>query len=248
MIIIRVHEVDPRSLLGLEREQESQNVLLALGVAHDLANLLTAIGCNARALYAHPGADRAELSEDIAQCADEGALLMRDFLDFMRARPLHIERLRIDDVVKANLRLLRAVVPRDVEFSIELSAECVEAFADRRLLSHVLVNLAANARDAMGKGGTIGIFTHLSSAEDSSGWSSPDVRVVLGISDTGVGIPDEHMNRVLQPYFTTKETGTGLGLSTTRLAVLEMGGELTLRSEVGRGTTVLVSFPRARAS
>ncbi len=208
---------------------------LAGGIAHDFNNLLMGILAYSRvtAEELEPGPTRAAL-EEIGAAANRGIALTRRLLAFSRGRTLRLEPTSIDDVVRANESMLRQVLTEDVELDFRLEAQA-RVLADPGLIKQILINLLINARDALPVGGGIRVRTRASGSE-----------VVLEVQDDGCGMPPEVAARIFEPFFTTKAPGkgTGLGLSTVQRIVGQLSGRIELASEVGRGTTFRLVFPR----
>ena len=127
---------------------------------------------------------------------------------------------------------------RRVRVEPEFAASVPLIQADRQQMRQVFLNLLTNASDAMPEGGTLTVRTNLATLAGGK-------RVVIEFADTGVGIPAEHVSKVMEPFFSTKEEGkgTGLGLAICRRAVQEHGGTVHIASEVGKGTTILIALP-----
>jgi len=227
---------------------------LAGGIAHDFNNLLAVITGYADLLLTRPGASaqRREL-EEIRSAGENAARLVRQLLAVGRRQLLKPEPLQLDAVVHATLDMLRPLVGEDVEIRLRLADDLGQVEADRGQMEQVVLNLAANARDAMPRGGTLEIETaNVDLAEAARIGASAVPRgawVVLGISDTGTGMDAELQERVFEPFFTTKVPGrgTGLGLSSVFGIVAQSGGVVTLESEVGRGSSFRIYLPRLLA-
>jgi two-component system cell cycle sensor histidine kinase/response regulator CckA len=211
---------------------------LAGGVAHDFNNLLTVIGSNADLglELARDGNATVEEFREIRAAVDRAAALTRQLLAFSRRQVLAPGAVSINDIVLDAERMLRRVIGEDVVLETQLDELAGEVIADRGQLEQVLMNLVVNSRDAMPDGGLVVISTQ----------RARDGKVALAVSDTGTGMVSETMARAFEPFFTTKELGkgTGLGLSTVYGIAQQSGGDVSIRSAPGAGTTVTVSLPQ----
>ncbi len=224
---------------------------LAGGVAHDFNNLLTAILGYSERLMTLAGADEAvrTCAESIIVAAERGADLTGQLLAFGRRQVLQPTVLDVNAVIADLHRLLRRLLPEDVEIVTDLEAELDPVRADRSLLEQVILNLAINAGDAMPGGGRLTLATR--QVTDDSGPSDPALameggsRVHLSVEDTGTGIDEAIRDKIFEPFFTTKDPsrGTGLGLATVYSAVRQSGGRVELVSEVGVGSRFVVILP-----
>lgn len=227
---------------------------LAGGVAHDFNNLLTAIEgfthLAASGLPAdHPA--RADLDEVVA-CVNRGADLTQQLLAFSRQQPVLASVVDANEVLGDIERLLRRLIGDDIRVACQLAPERACLLMDRGQLEQVLMNLAINARDAMPKGGTLAFSLELTGPEGApSGIETTAARFVrLRVEDSGEGIAETVLPHVFEPFFTTKGVGkgTGLGLSTCYGIVKQAGGEITVKSWVGLGTTFDVYLPHCEHS
>ncbi len=226
---------------------------LAGGVAHDFNNLLLVISGFAGLLQRQLRDDDPRLREvnAISQAADRASKLTRQLLAFGRKQVLQPQPLDINEVVKDIRRMLSRMLGEDITIEVDLASElaCVEA--DPGQLEQVLLNLAVNARDAMPDGGRIRFSTrNIEIDEDMASTFDglePGNHVLLSIEDNGVGMDVATQSQVFEPFFSTKERdkGSGLGLSTVYGIVKQSGGDITLRSRVGRGTRIDVYLPWA---
>ncbi|MGQ0804722.1 MAG: PAS domain S-box protein [Actinomycetota bacterium] len=229
---------------------------LAGGVAHDFNNLLTAItGYTALLLDATAEGDpRREDLEEIAHAGTRAAKLVDQLLSFSRRKMVQPTELDLGEVVESMRSLVDRLLPADIEVVTELSAGLDPIEADRSQIEQVLMNLVVNARDAMPDGGRILIETTDAKLDEDSVAAHvgvvPGSYTVLAISDDGVGMDAATRARVFEPFFTTKDVGqgTGLGLSTVYGIVTQAGGQVTVYSEPGRGTTFRVYMPSVEAS
>ena len=224
---------------------------LAGGVAHDFNNLLTVIMSYGAMLVERldPGEDREDVQE-ITAAADRAAGLTRQLLAFSRQQVMQPRVMDLNDVIGGLEKMLHRLIGEDVELQITLDPRIEAINADPGQLEQVLMNLVVNARDAMPGGGRLTITTSNSelSAESATGTlRAPDGQyVMLAVSDSGCGMSRAVQQRIFDPFFTTKEQGrgTGLGLATVYGIVKQSGGEIYVYSEVGRGTTFKIYFPR----
>jgi len=186
----------------------------------------------------------------IRQAAERGANLTQQLLAFSRKKMLEVECIALNTVITDFVRLLRRLIGEDVILATSLDPKLGCIKADVAQVQQILMNLAVNARDAMPHGGTLIIETAETQLEESFLKSHPEAKpgryVVLTVGDTGTGISPQVMSHIFEPFFTTKEQGkgTGLGLSTVYGLVRQHEGIITAESEIGKGTTFHVYFPR----
>lgn len=206
---------------------------LAGGVAHDFNNLLTVVAGYADFVEDMSDEGAAEAAEQLRATYQRGNLLTRQLLAFARREVASPAPLDLAQVLRGLEKLLARLVGEQVRVEIVAEEEC-PIVADRGQLEQVIINLAANARDAMPGGGTL----HFCLKQDAND-------VVLEASDTGVGMDDAIRERIFDPFFTTKPRGkgTGLGLSTVHGIMVQARGRITVASERGRGSTFFLSWP-----
>jgi PAS domain S-box-containing protein len=220
------------------------------GVAHDFNNLLMIVSGHAQSLKNRLSEARdLRAVQAIETAANRGENLTRQLLAFARTLPLDPTVISLPDTVQAIRDVLAGTMHVNIAFSIDVPPDTWPVRVDKSELDLALVNLAVNARDAMPDGGTIAIYAEnlRLSANDAPNGTAGDY-VALRIADTGCGIPPELLERVAEPFFTTKgpEKGTGLGLSQVYGLAQRSGGAMDIDSVVGRGTTVTVYLPRSR--
>jgi PAS domain S-box-containing protein len=226
---------------------------LAGGVAHDFNNLLTAILSNAEFLRDDLPGDSAlrDDVEEIRKAADRAAILTRQLLSFARRQVVQPRLLDLNEIALAMDKLLRRLIGEDIELVSMLSPEPWPIWADAGQIEQVLANLAVNSRDAMPHGGKLTIETSNVTLDSDytavHAEASPGDYVLLAVSDTGHGIPEDARPRIFDPFFTTKPEGkgTGLGLATVHGIVHAAGGHIWVYSEPGHGATFKVYLPRA---
>ncbi|MBM4193654.1 MAG: response regulator [Gemmatimonadetes bacterium] len=224
---------------------------LAGGVAHDFNNLLMAISGYAELVMLDLPED-APGREDLRAlltAADRGARLTRQLLAFGRRQVLHAVPLDLNTVLREMEGVLRPLTAGDVTLQTRLGTEAMMVQADRAQIEQVLVNLVANARDAMPRGGVVSIETDHITIGETTPRPHPSVQqgdyVRLTVRDTGIGMHPEVQARLFEPFFTTKPRGqsTGMGLATVYGIVKQSGGFITVESEWGRGSVFRVLLP-----
>ncbi len=251
--ILIVREITERrrqeaELRALHRVESMGHFTASL--VHDFNNLLTPIACLSGSLELDlPAGREREMASDLRGAAEKAAALARQTLMWVR-RELPRAELVDPAVVLAELRsVLERVVGSEVRVELAVAAPCGAVSLDRERLEHALLNLAANARDAMPIGGTLILSAAKVVLEEGQRDLLGDARggayVSVAVTDSGVGMKSEVREQIFRPFFTTKESGkgTGLGLDAVRRFVAESGGCIAVRSEEGRGTTVSMYFP-----
>jgi two-component system cell cycle sensor histidine kinase/response regulator CckA len=235
----------------LRHAQRLTNVArLAGGVAHDFNNLLTVInGCCQLLLKSLPPSEETlrAMVEPIEQAGSRGAELTRRLLAFSRQEPAATTLVNLNDVIKDVQPMFAPLIGETVRLSMNLEPSLRLVRADAGEITQILMNLVANARDAMPDGGTIVLRT--SNVDLFSGGASPASNsfVELVVRDSGCGMSEEVRARIFDPFFTTKPVGqgTGIGLATVRRIVAQAGGEIDVDTAIGRGTAMRIRLPRA---
>lgn len=226
----------------LESERLNALTLLAAGVAHEIGNPLNSLDIHLqlleRKLKKLPPGDRAPLEEHLDTSRREIQRLdtiLRQFLEAIRPTSPQRERCELHDVLRDTLKLLEPeLASRNIAVELDLAEGFPAMELDSTQFQQVFYNLVRNAYQAMPSGnGRIKIST-----------SFNDYECRISIADTGKGIDPEQMGSLFEPYQTTKESGTGLGLLIVRRVVREHGGEIEVESEPDVGTTILIHLPR----
>ena len=224
---------------------------LAGGVAHDFNNVLTAIiGFSDLLLAKHRPTDPAFADiMNIKQNANRAANLVRQLLAFSRRQTLRPEVLSLTDVISDLGNLLGRLLGEKVELKVVHGRDLGMVKVDVNQFEQVVINLAVNARDAMPNGGTLTVRTSNASvsAQQSGDLSMPPGDYVLcEVQDTGTGIPKDIVDKIWEPFFSTKDVGkgTGLGLSTVYGIIKQTGGFIFCDSVVGQGTVFRIYLPR----
>jgi len=243
--LVLAHDVSER--MRLERrlaDAEKMEAIgrLAGGVAHDFNNLLTVIAGYAEILQDRDGGEEAA---EISRAAGQAAALTHQLLAFSRRQVLHPRVLDLNEIVAGMETMLHRIIGDDVIVATRLAPRLAPVEADRAQLERVILNLAANARDAMPDGGALTIETANVDFDVRYGEIEPGEHVLLAISDTGHGMDERVTKHLFEPFFSTKETGTGLGLATVFGVVKQSGGAIYVYSEPGRGSTFKIYLPAA---
>ncbi len=227
---------------------------LAGGVAHDFNNLLTAmIGFTDLLLQRHGVGDPsfADLIQ-IKQNANRATALVRQLLAFSRKQPLLPKLIDITDSFADLSQMLKRILGEKIKLEINHGNDLGYVKVDPNQFSQVIINLAVNAKDAMNNQGKLIISTYTSRIAEKFTFGedtiTPGEFVVIDVTDTGCGIPQENLNRIFDPFFSTKEnivgSGTGLGLAMVYGIVRQTEGFIKVSSVVGKGTTFSIYLPR----
>jgi PAS domain S-box-containing protein len=225
------------------------------GIAHDFNNLLAVISLNADFVgdALEKGSSAAESLESMTQVVDRGAELTHRLLAYSRQQTLESKVTDANGLVTGMTDMLRRTLGETIEIETVLADDLLRTWVDPHQLENALLNLAINARDAMPKGGKLTIETaNIALDEDyaaAQGDVAPGDYVRLSVSDSGMGMAPEVIERVFEPFYTTKDVGkgTGLGLPMIYGFVKQSGGHVTIYSEQGRGTTVHLYLPATEA-
>ena len=220
------------------------------GLAHDFNNLLTVIIGNLAALQDHRPNDEElnEFVEPALQSARRGVQLIKRLLTFSRQQPLEPQAVDIGRLIAGMSKLVRRSVPESIAVSTDLASASIHALVDPGQLESALLNFALNARDAMPEGGRIHIAARpveLEHAEAEAFEIAPGAYAMIEVADNGCGMDAATLARVYEPFFTTKRfgLGSGLGLSMAYGFVKQSGGGISIRSQPGQGSTVLMVLP-----
>jgi two-component system NtrC family sensor kinase len=216
---------------------------LAAGVGHEINNPLAIIdqktGLIEDLLMISPDFEHKEtIKKSLASVntsVERCKAITHRLLGFARRTDVFVEPLNVNEIIREVLQFLEnSMVYSRIEVDLQLHDDLPQIVSDRMQLQQIFLNILNNAIDAIGKDGVITIFTHMIAGE---------VRVV--IQDNGIGIEEEVLSQIFEPFFTTKETGkgTGLGLSITYGLIKKLGGDITVRSHVGKGTAFTITIP-----
>jgi len=253
------HKQDEKEKNGLEKRLKQAQKMEAIGtiaggIAHDFNNILFPIIGMSELLMEDLSKDsiQYENAREILTAGKRGADLVNQILAFSRQSEHQMSPTRIQIVLKEILKLTRSTIPSYIEINHDIKQDCGMIMADPTQIHQIAMNIITNAYHAMETGdGKISVLlreTELALSDVPSKHIQPGKYALLSFSDTGSGIPPELMDKVFDPYFTTKEKGkgTGLGLSVVYGIVREHKGDITVYSEIGKGTTFNIYLPLIR--
>jgi two-component system, cell cycle sensor histidine kinase and response regulator CckA len=242
----------------LMRAQKMEAVSrLAGGVAHDFNNLLTVIAGYSRMILdelpSQELPEYAELrvyAEEIGKAADRASALTNQLLAFSRRQLVQSRVMNVNALLAQAEKTLLRLLGGDIRLTLDLEESLGNIKADPDQVEQAIVNLAINARDAMAGGGEIFLQTAEVDLDEAYAQTHPGVKpggyVMIAITDTGRGMDAEVRQHIFEPFFTTKERGkrAGLGLASVYGMVKQSGGDIQVSSELGKGTTFHLYFPR----
>ncbi len=237
----------------LRQSQRLESVgRLAGGIAHDFNNMLTAINGYSELILRQLDEENPVRSKvlEIKKAGERSADLTQQLLAFSRRQILKPQKIDINHIINDISILLRRLIGEHIVLNIELDENACRVEADPGQLSQVIMNLAVNARDAMPKGGELIIKTEnvYFDQEDAKKYAPtiPGDYVLLSVKDTGIGLDDENIEHIFEPFYTTREkgAGTGLGLATVYGIVKQSGGYIFVESKSGEGAVFDIYLPR----
>lgn len=245
-VVLQLADSDPVEDEVIERQRFEAVGRLSLGIAHDFNNMLGALTATIDYLANTPFDDLHELElkeclGDMSAATRRATLLAAKLLQAGKRPTGEMARVDVSKLCNEVTQLVRRTLPRSITVETEIAPR-LRVLGDAVSLHQVLMNLIVNARDAMPKGGCITLTVRAQDHGDGK-------QVVVAVRDTGVGISDERLRHIFDPYFTTKAEGVGfgLGLATVRGLVHRHGGRIDVRSCPGKGTTFWISLPAAVA-
>ena len=237
----------------LLRSQRMESIgTLAGGIAHDLNNVLSPVLMATQLLQMKPRDEKEKkFLSTIEVSAKRASDMVKQVLAFARGQEGDLAVLQLKHVIRDMEKIMRETFPRLINLDIFIAPELPTMRGDATQLHQVILNFCVNARDAMPDGGTICIKAEPKRLSESDAARILNAKagnyVCLTVTDTGTGMPPEVIERIYEPFFTTKELGkgTGLGLSTVLSIIKTHGGIVDVTSTVGKGTTFIVLFPAA---
>jgi PAS domain S-box-containing protein len=269
--LVRDHAGNPTSILVIntditERKRLESQFLrtqrmesigrLVGGIAHDLGNLLVPILLGVKVLKRRESDDDrvVQTLDMIEKSAERGSNMVEQVLAFARGVEGERVALQAKTIIEEVAKITTETFPDDIEVTIDVPDDLHDIVGDATQVQQVLMNLCVNARDAMEDGGQIDISAYSAEFSEEAAHRNIDAKpgryVCLEVSDTGTGIPEEAIDKIFEPFFSTKAEGegTGLGLSTAYSIVKSHNGFVDVESEAGEGTTFRVYLPVATSS
>ncbi|HML79470.1 PAS domain-containing hybrid sensor histidine kinase/response regulator [Geobacter sulfurreducens] len=250
-----IHDITEKRKLGdqLRQAQKMESIgTFAGGVAHDFNNILTVItGCGSMLrlkLEQHP--QFLPLLDQILKSSEKAAALTRSLLAFSRKQVIVPKQHDLAEIVADMEKFLQRIIGEDIDLKFSLPSYGLPVSVDQGQIEQVIVNLAANARDAMTEGGMLAIgadMVRLDTISASLHGCRPGDYALLTVTDSGIGMDDATKEKIFDPFFTTKPVGkgTGLGLAMVYGIIKQHDGVITVYTEVGRGTTFRIYLPLA---
>ncbi|MBT8043257.1 MAG: response regulator, partial [Pontiella sp.] len=243
------------------RQQQKMNAVgeLAGGVAHDFNNILTAI-LGYVALSMNSVEEDSKLYgylNEVVKAGDRATKLVRQILTFSRQEEQEFQPMELQAIIEDSLSMVETTMKKNIRIEKQIDPACGAILGDPTQIQQVMVNLGTNAAHALGKdeGGTLAVSLN----QVKLPGEQPDEKVIdlapgdyvcITVRDTGCGMPSEVMDRIFEPYYTTKKKGegTGFGLSIVHGIVRKHRGTITVESEEGQGTTFTIYFPLLRGA
>ena len=254
-LIVQITDTSEKKMVN-ERLQKAQKMeaigQLTGGLAHDFNNLLTVIIGNLQLLDGKLGTDEKSATRvaEAIDAARKGSDLTHQLLAFARQQDLEPRDVGVNGLVQGMAPLVSRTIGENIELKVDVMDGDPHTLIDPSQLESAILNLAINARDAMGNNGRLTIETQPAYLDAEYAAKNPDVTpgqyVMVAVSDNGCGMSAELLEKVFQPFFTTKAPGkgTGLGLSMVYGFIKQSGGHISVYSEVGHGTSVKMYLPR----
>lgn len=228
---------------------------LAAGFAHDFNNILAVVQGYTSILLAEPDLNQQtnKALQEVSTAAARAANLTRRLLTFSRKQFMQSKTFDLNEMLHGLGSMLQRVLGDKVELKVNCEAGQLSIKADTSMMEQMVINLAANAHDAMPKGGQFSISTTVADLTDEDVRARPNARAGrfarISLTDTGHGMSPATLNRIFEPFFTTKDVGkgTGLGLSTVYGIVKQHNGWIEVTSQPGQGTTFRIFLPAEKA-
>jgi len=227
---------------------------LAGGIAHDFNNILTIIIGFASVLQMDmaPGSPSGTYVGEILSAAEKAASLTQSLLAFSRKQVITLKPLDLNAAIRTVKKLLMRIISEDIEFKTMFSGGKLIVMADTGQFDQIIMNIVVNSCDAMPHGGKLVISTKALTIDgdfiSKNGFGEKGEYALVSVTDTGIGMDDKTVERIFEPFYTTKEVGkgTGLGLSTVYGIVKQHKGYITVESKPGKGTTFSIYLPRVK--
>jgi len=229
-----LEELDKTTKEKLRLEKSSAMAEMAMTVAHEIKNPLNAIKASTAYIKSNfEGEVLREFLSIIDKETERLNELITSFLSYARPVPLKYEKANVNKSITDVIKLIETEIKEEGKtLKTEFDEKIPEFYFDNHQLKQAILNLLVNAMDATNRGDTISITT-----------SKTDSKVLIKISDTGIGIPEELINKIFEPFFTTKTTGSGLGLACVERIIKDHDGNITVNSKKDKGTEFIIELP-----
>jgi len=240
--------------LVLRQERLAAVGQLSAGVAHEFNNILTVIQGHACLLLDNPNLDD-ESARSLRQISDSvgrATRLVNQMLAFSRKKVMLVASLDVRETIRETVDILVRTLGENITIRLDIAPHLPPVMADHGMMQQIIVNLAVNARDAIGETGNLTISAHPVNFAEKDAAGKPERRpgdfVRLGVADTGAGMDQKTIDHLFEPFFTTKEIGkgSGLGLATVYGMVNQHQGWIEVQSKIGHGTTFHIFIPVAK--
>jgi len=248
---------EQRHLEARLRQSEKMEAIgkLAGGIAHDFNNILEVLlgHCGILKMQVPKDGPVKERVRQISYTIEKASSFTRSLLAFSRKQDVVLKPVAINAMVRKSVHIMEGLLPKNISLDMALGAPDVTVLVDVSKIDQILLNLVANARDAMPQGGRITIRSRTVHLDEDfrrlHGYGTPGRYVLISVADTGEGIDDEAMHRIFEPFYTKKKAGkgTGLGLAIVYGIVKQHNGYINASSKPGRGTTFNIYLPAAEA-
>ena len=219
---------------------------VSAGIAHEIRNPLAGIKTSAQVLEESfsPGDHRSQLVARIVKEIDRSNELLKKFFNFAKPGKPKQEYVSLDILIEGVFLLLSSKMrKKEIIFEKNIESDIADIYVDENQIEQVLINLFLNSLDAMEKGGSIKINLKMIENQDDVVLENSSQAVVLELEDTGCGIESNNLERIFNPFFTTKNDGVGLGLSISSRLIEENGGRILVESEKNQGAKFSIYFP-----
>jgi len=219
---------------------------VAAGIAHEIRNPLAGIKTSAQVLEESfsPGDHRSQLVARIVKEIDRSNELLKKFFNFAKPGKPKQEYVSLETLVEGVYLLLSSKInKKEIIFEKNVESDIPDIYVDENQIEQVLINLFLNSLDALEKGGSINVNLKFIENQDDVVLEKSSKVVILEIKDTGCGIDSDNLERIFNPFFTTKSDGVGLGLSISSRLIEENGGRILVQSEKNQGTQFSIYFP-----
>jgi signal transduction histidine kinase len=249
-IITRTRENELKEQLLIMQKHEALS-RLAGSIAHDLNNILAIILSNAELIMSLAPEDNIKKHADIIiNSAKRGARIIVSLLSYAKGKPAKEELLELGKIIREFTEFLKASVPERIKLNLEVENKEMLIKGSAIQIEQVVLNVISNSIDAIKDGGEIEVIVKEAYVDENKagkfGYINPGIYACICIKDTGKGMSEEEIDRIFEPYYTTKEKGSGLGLSIVYGIVRKLNGFIEVESEKGKGTEFKIYFPTVR--